>query len=172
MTLFQYIVLILTIAGSLGLFLYGMKLMSESILKVAGERMRSTVTTITSDRWRGIASGMLTTGVLQSSTAITVLTVGLVNAGVVSLPASISIIIGANIGTTVTGWLVSLIGFQIQMSSLSLIIIAFAIPLYLTGKRNSRNWSEFMIGFALLFIGLQLLQNALPDLKSNPEVIA
>jgi phosphate:Na+ symporter len=172
MTIFQYVVLGLTVAGSLGLFLYGMKLMSESILKVAGERMRETVTTITADRWRGIATGVLTTGVLQSSTATTVLTVGLVNAGVVSLPASISIIMGANIGTTVTGWLVSLIGFQVQMSALSLIIIAFAIPLYLAGKRNLRNWSEFMIGFALLFIGLQLLRDALPDLRSNPEVIA
>jgi phosphate:Na+ symporter len=172
MTVFQYIVLILTIAGSLGLFLYGMKLMSESILKVAGARMRSTVTKITSDRWRGVATGIATTGIIQSSTAITVLTVGLVNAGVVSLPASISIIIGANIGTTVTGWLVAMIGFQLKMSVLSLVVVAFAIPLYLAGKRNLRNWAECMIGFALLFISLHLLRDSLPDLQHNPEVIA
>jgi phosphate:Na+ symporter len=138
MSLFQYFILILTIAGSLGLFLYGMKLMSESILKLTGDRLRSILTSITAGRWRGLATGFVTTGIIQSSTAVTVLTVGLVNAGVVSLPGSISMMIGANIGTTITGWLVALIGFNLQMSTLSLIIIAFAIPIYLAGKRNAR----------------------------------
>jgi phosphate:Na+ symporter len=167
----DYIVMVLTIAGSLGLFLYGMKLMSESVLKVAGERLRITLTGITANRWKGIATGFLSTGVLQSSTAITVLTVSLVNAGVVSLYGSVGLIMGANIGTTLTGWLVSFIGFQVNMSSLSLIIIALAIPLYIAGKRIGRHWAEFMIGFALLFIGLQLLQTSLPDFKNNPEII-
>jgi phosphate:Na+ symporter len=171
MSLFQYFILILTIAGSLGLFLYGMKLMSESILKLTGDRLRSILTSITAGRWRGLATGFVTTGIIQSSTAVTVLTVGLVNAGVVSLPGSISMMIGANIGTTITGWLVALIGFNLQMSTLSLIIIAFAIPIYLAGKRNARVWSECMIGFALLFIGLHLLRTSLPDIHENPEMI-
>lgn len=167
----DYVILILTIAGSLGLFLFGMKLMSESVLKVAGERLRATLTGMTSNRWRGIATGFLSTGVLQSSTAVTVLTVSLVHAGVITMVGSVGIIIGSNIGTTLTGWLVSLIGFQMNMSKLSLVVIALAIPLYLAGKRNLRQWAEFMIGFALLFIGLQLLRDSLPDFKNNPEII-
>ncbi len=168
---FKVIVLLLTIAGSLGLFLYGMKLMSESIMKAAGTRLRSTVSGITADRWRGILTGFVSTGILQSSTATTILTVSLVHAGLISLPASISLIMGANIGTTVTGWLVSLIGFNLKMTTLSLVIIAIAIPVYLAGKRRSKNWAEFMIGFAMLFIGLQLLQDSSPDIHNNPGII-
>ncbi|HRZ43053.1 MAG TPA: Na/Pi cotransporter family protein [Bacteroidales bacterium] len=163
--------LILSMAGSLGLFLFGMKLMSEGILKLAGSGLRNVLTNLTSGRLKGVLLGLVSTGILQSSSAITIMTVGFVNAGIISLPASISIILGANIGTTVTGWLVSLLGFQLQMGTLSLVIIAFAIPLNFLGKGAMRNWSEFLIGFALLFIGLQLLRETLPDIQNNPEML-
>ncbi len=157
--------------GSLGLFLFGMKLMSEGILKVGGSKLRRVITNLTAGRWRGVLTGLVSTGVLQSSTAITIMTVSMVNAGILSLPASIGIILGANIGTTVTGWLVSLLGFQLQMTTLSLIIIAFAIPLNFVGKGKARSWSEFMIGFALLFIGLQLLRDTLPNIQDDPGLL-
>lgn len=163
--------LILSMAGSLGLFLFGMKLMSEGILKLAGSSFRKVITNLASGRFKGVMLGLVSTGILQSSSAITIMTVGFVNAGILTLPASISIIMGANIGTTVTGWLVSLLGFQLHMGTLSLVLIAFAIPLNFLGKGASRNWSEFLIGFALLFIGLQLLRETLPDIQSNPEML-
>jgi phosphate:Na+ symporter len=164
-------ILILSLIGSLGLFLFGMKVMSEGILKVAGSGLRKMMTRITSGRWKGFATGLVSTGILQSSTAITVLTVSMVNAEILTLPASISIILGANIGTTVTGWLVSILGLQLHFTSLPLLLLAVAVPLNLAGKGHARNWSEFIIGFALLFLGLQLLKDSLPNIQDEPEIM-
>lgn len=166
------IIQILVLIGSLGLFLYGMKLMSEALQKVAGNRLRSIMAAMTSNRVMGILTGVLVTAIIQSSSATTVMVVSFVNAGLMSLVQSISVIMGANIGTTVTAWIISIFGFKINISDLSLPIIAIALPFIFSKKNTNKNWGEFLVGFALLFMGLDFLKGAVPDIKENPEILA
>lgn len=161
----------LTLVGSLVLFLYGMKLMSEALQKVAGNRMRKILAAMTSNRFLGVLTGVVITGIIQSSSATTVMVVSFVNAGLLSLGESIGVIMGANIGTTVTAWIISLIGFKIKISALALPLIGIGFPLIFSKKNIRKSWGEFIMGFALLFIGLDLLQAAVPDINNNPQIL-
>jgi len=162
----------LTLIGALGFFIYGMKVMSDGIQKVAGSRMRSILSKMTSNRFLGIITGFLITALLQSSSATTVMIVSFVNAGLLSLVESIGVIMGANIGTTITAWLISLLGFKVKISAIALPIIAIGLPMMFSSKANIRSWAEVFIGFALLFMGLDELKNSVPDLKQNPEFLS
>jgi len=162
---------VLTLVGALGLFLYGMKLMSESLQKVAGNKMRQILTAMTSSRIKGVFTGLLVTTTIQSSSATTVMIVSFVNAGLISLIASIGVIMGANIGTTVTAWIIAILGFKVSLSFLSLPLIGISLPLFFSKNSLRKSWGEFIIGFAILFIGLQFLKESVPDIKSNPEAL-
>lgn len=162
---------LMVLIGSLVLFLFGMKMMSEALQKVAGNGMRKILAAMTSNRVFGVLTGLLITGVIQSSSATTVMVVSFVNAGLLSLAESISVIMGANIGTTVTAWIISLIGFKIKMSTLALPLIAIGFPLIFSSHSTRKSWGEFIMGFALLFMGLDLLSKSVPDLKTNPEIL-
>ena len=163
-TVFQ----ILTLLGALGMFLYGMTLMSEGLQKVAG----SILSAMTANSFTRILTGTLITAIIQSSSATTVMIVSFVNAGLLSLTQAVGVIMGANIGTTVTSWLISLLGFTADISTLSipLIGIGFAFMMFKSQKR--KNIGEMIIGFAMLFLGLSFLKDSVPDLSSNPEAIA
>lgn len=167
----NYILPVLTLLGSLGLFLYGMTMMSESLQKVAGNRLRSILAAMTSTPLKRILTGTLITAIIQSSSATTVMVVSFVNAGLLTLTQSVGVIMGANIGTTVTAWLISLLGFKADISALSipLIGIGFALMMFKSVKR--KNIGKLLIGFALLFLGLSFLKNSVPDLSSQPEVL-
>ena len=161
---------ILKLIGSLGLFLFGMKLMSEALQKVAGDRMRNILAKMTSNRIKGVFTGFLVTSAIQSSSATTVMVVSFVNAGLLSLIGAIGVIMGANIGTTVTAWIISLLGFKISISAFSLPLVGISLPLLFSNNRNRKSWGELIIGFAILFMGLQFLKESIPDIKSNPEI--
>ncbi len=162
---------ILKLIGSLGVFLFGMKLMSEALQKVSGSKLRSILAAMTSSRLKGIISGVLITAVIQSSSATTVMLVSFVNAGLINLVESIGIIMGANIGTTVTAWLISLLGFKVQISALSLPLIGITLPLLFSKNDNYKSLGEIALGFALLFIGLDYLKANVPDIRSNPQIL-
>ena len=162
---------LLQLIGALGFFIFGMKVMSDGIQKVAGSKMRSILSKMTSNRFLGITTGFLITALLQSSSATTVMIVSFVNAGLLSLIESIGVIMGANIGTTITAWLISILGFKVKISSIALPIIAIGLPMMFASRANIRSWAEVFIGFALLFMGLDELKNSVPDLKQNPEFL-
>lgn len=145
--------------------------MSESLQKVAGSKMRSILSAMTSNRFLGVLTGFFVTTVVQSSSATTVMLVGFVNAGLLTLKESIGVIMGANIGTTVTGWVITIFGFKVQISEYALPLIAFGIPLIFSKSGNRRSWGEFLVGFALLFMGLDFLKGSVPNIKENPELL-
>ena len=163
---------ILSLIGALGFFIYGMKVMSEGIQKVAGAKMRHILSSMTSNRFKGVFTGFALTSLVQSSSATTVLVVSFVNAGLLSLVESIGVIMGANIGTTITAWLISIVGFKVKIASYALPIIAVGFPMLFFNKDKMKFWGEVLIGFALLFMGLALLKDSVPDIKSNPEILA
>lgn len=158
--------------GSLSLFLYGMKIMSEGLQKIAGDRLRSILTAMTTNRVTGVLTGVLITALIQSSSATTVMVVSFVNAGLISLTQSIGVIMGANIGTTVTAWIISIFGFKVDMAAFALPLIAIAIPFIFSKKSNRKSLGEFMFGFSFLFMGLSYLKANAPDLSHNPEMLA
>jgi phosphate:Na+ symporter len=160
----------LTLFGALSLFLFGMKVMSEGIQKLAGDKMRSILGAMTSNRFLGVLTGFLITTLVQSSSASTVMLVSFVNAGLLSLVQSVGVIMGANIGTTTTAWLISILGFKLNISSLSLPIIGIAFPMLYFSKDKLNSLGETLLGFALLFMGLGLLQKSVPDLHSNTQM--
>lgn len=162
----------LTLLGSLGFFIYGMKVMSEGIQKVAGSKMRQILSAMTSNRFKGVFTGFLITSLIQSSSATTVLVVSFVNAGLLSLVESIGVIMGANIGTTITAWLISIIGFKVKIEAYALPIIAFGFPLLFVNRSKVKSWGEVAIGFALLFMGLAQLKASVPDIGGSPEILA
>jgi len=162
----------LTLIGALGFFLYGMKVMSESLQKVAGDKMRDILAKMTSNPVKGVLTGVLITAIIQSSSATTVMVVSFVNAGLLNLIESIGVIMGANIGTTVTAWLISLLGFKFSISIISLPLIGLGFPLLFSKKNKRKFWGEFIIGFAMLFLGLDFLKNSVPDIKSHPEIFS
>jgi phosphate:Na+ symporter len=163
---------ILSLIGALGFFIYGMKVMSEGIQKAAGAKMRNILSSMTSNRFKGVFTGFALTSLVQSSSATTVLVVSFVNAGLLSLVESIGVIMGANIGTTITAWLISIVGFKVKIASYALPIIAVGFPMLFFNKDKVKFWGEVLIGFALLFMGLALLKDSVPDIKSNPEILS
>ena len=162
----------LTLVGALGMFLYGMKVMSEGLQKVAGDKLRSILSVMTTNRFTGVLTGILITALIQSSSATTVMVVSFVNAGLLTLTQSISVIMGANVGTTVTAWIISLFGFKVDISVFSLPLIGLCIPLIFSGKSKRKSWGEFLMGFAFLFMGLSYLKSSVPDLQSNPQILS
>ena len=163
---------IFTLLGALGMFLYGMNLMSSGLQKAAGDRLRSFLSAMTSSPFKGVVTGVGITSVIQSSSATTVMVVSFVNAGLLTLAQAISVIMGANIGTTVTAWLVSWLGFKADISILAVPLMALGFILSISKKGQRRNISELIVGFSLLFLGLSLMKNSVPDLSSNPEVLS
>ena len=161
---------ILTLIGALGLFLYGMKVMSEGLQRSAGEGLRSILQSMTRNRFTGLFTGFVTTSVVQSSSATTVMLVGFVNAGLVTLRQAIGVIMGANIGTTVTFWLVSYLGFKFSITSLSLPAIGVGMVLLLVRRFRLTDLGATIVGFGLLFLGLDFLKDSVPDLRQHPEI--
>ena len=162
---------IFTLLGALGMFLYGMNLMSSGLQKAAGDKLRTFLSAMTSNPAKGVLTGLGVTSIIQSSSATTVMVVSFVNAGLLTLAQAISVIMGANIGTTVTAWMVAWLGFKADISIL-------AVPLMLLGflfsnsKKNQRqNIGELIVGFSLLFLGLSFMKNSVPDLRQTPEVL-
>ena len=157
---------ILSILGSLGVFLYGMKVMSEGVQSVAGDKMRLAMATMTQNRFTGMLTGLFTTGLIQSSSATTVLVVSFVNAGLLTLVQSIGVIMGANLGTTVTAWIIAIIG-KFSIAKIALPIIGVGLPFFFVGKNKYKSFGEVLIGFGLLFFGLGLLKGAVPDVRGS-----
>lgn len=162
----------LALLGSLALFLYGMKIMSEGLQKFAGDRLRNILTAMTTNRVTGVLTGTLITALVQSSSATTVMVVSFVNAGLLTLSQSISVIMGANIGTTVTAWIISALGFKVDISVFALPLLAFGVPLLFSQKSSRKSIGEFIFGFSFLFMGLDLLKKNAPDLSQNPDMLA
>ena len=163
---------ILTLVGALGMFLYGMNMMSSGLQKAAGDRLRNFLSAMTSNPFKGVLTGLGITSVIQSSSATTVMVVSFVNAGLLTLAQAISVIMGANIGTTVTAWLVSWLGFKADISILAVPLMALGFVFSLSKKDKRRNISELIVGFSLLFLGLSLMKNSVPDLQQTPEVLS
>ncbi len=162
---------IIQILGALAFFIFGMKMMSEGIQRAAGSQLRGFLGNMTKNRVLGVLTGFLITALVQSSSATTVMTVSFVNAGLLSLMESAGVMMGANIGTTITGWLVSVLGFKIKLSAYSIPLFAIGVPMLFMNKGKVKYWGEFIVGFAILFLGLSALKDAVPDIKHNPEVL-
>jgi phosphate:Na+ symporter len=163
------------ILGSLGIFLFGMKVLSEGIQKTAGEKMRQVMATMTHNRLAGVGTGFFTTCLLQSSSATTVIVVSFVNAGLLTLVESIGVIMGANLGTTLTAWIIAIVG-KFSLAKVALPIIGIGTPFIFIGKGKWKSMGEILIGFGLLFYGLGALKDAVPDVKSmlastDPEIV-
>ncbi|MEA2103409.1 MAG: Na/Pi cotransporter family protein [Candidatus Cloacimonadota bacterium] len=165
------IIRLLQIFGSLGVFLYGMRVMSDGLQKVAGERLQKILHYMTKNRVIAVITGIIITAFIQSSSATTVMLVSFVNAGLLTLVKAIGVIMGANIGTTVTTWLVSLVGFKFKITAIALPIAGLSLPFLFAKSRTLRDTGEIIIGFALLFLGLMFLKNSVPDIHSNPEIL-
>lgn len=156
---------IFSLAGSLALFLYGMKTMSEGLEKFAGDRLRSILSAMTKNRVMGVLTGILVTALIQSSSATTVMVVSFVNAGLMTLMQSIGVIMGANIGTTVTAWLISAIGFKVDIAAFAIPLFAIGMPLFFSKKSKKKNIGEFIFGFSFLFMGLSFLQQSANEMN-------
>ncbi len=161
--------ILIQVLGGLGIFIYGMKLLSESLQRVAGERLRSFLSSMTRNRVSSVISGSVITASIQSSSATTVLVVGFVNAGLMQLPQAVGVIMGANIGTTVTAWIVSLLGFKFNIMLFALPAISLGVLFHFSKKESRSGWGSFLIGFGLLFLGLDYLKSAVPDSAKDPE---
>ncbi len=162
---------IFTLFGALGMFLYGMNMMSSGLQKASGDKMRGFLSAMTSNPFKGVLTGLGITSVIQSSSATTVMVVGFVNAGLLTLAQAIGVIMGANIGTTVTAWLVSWLGFKADISILAVPLMALGFLFSNSKKNNRQNIGEFIVGFSLLFIGLSFMKDSVPDLNETPEVL-
>ncbi len=165
-TIFDFLQLI----GSLGIFLYGMKVFSDGLQKVAGGKLRAILKGMTTTRFRGIFTGFGATTVTQSSTTTTVMVVSFVNAGLITFIESTGVIMGANIGTTVTAWMVAIFGFKMEITPIAIMLIGVFFPFMFVGKEKLRSLAEAMIGFGILFIGLEFIKNAVPSISENPEM--
>jgi len=163
---------ILTLLGALGMFLFGMNMMSSGLQKAAGDRLRKLLSSITSNRFKGVMTGLVITSIIQSSSATTVMVVGFVNAGLLTLLQAIGVIMGANIGTTMTAWIISLLGFKADISILAVPLMALGFILSMMKSNKRKHIGEFVIGFALLFLGLSFMKSSVPDLQSSPEILS
>jgi phosphate:Na+ symporter len=167
-TFFDFLQLI----GALGIFIFGMKVFSDALQKVAGNKLRGILKGMTKNRFVGILTGFGTTSITQSSTTTTVMVVSLVNAGLLTFIESTGVIMGANIGTTITAWMVSIFGFKFQITPIAISIIGIFFPFLFANNNKLKNIAETMIGFGILFIGLEFIKNAVPDVGENPEIFA
>jgi phosphate:Na+ symporter len=165
--LFRLLVLI----GALGMFIYGMKVMSEGLQQAAGDRLRNMLASITSNRVKGVFTGFGITSIVQSSSVTTVMTVSFVNAGLLTLRQSAGVMMGANIGTTITAWLILIFGFKVSLSSYALIFIAFGAPMIFFAKGKMKYWGAAIVGFALLFMGLGELKHSVPSLGADSSIV-
>ena len=162
---------IFTLLGALGMFLYGMNLMSSGLQKASGDKLRSFLSAMTSNPFKGVLTGLGITSIIQSSSATTVMVVSFVNAGLLTLSQAIGVIMGANIGTTVTAWLVAWLGFKADISILAIPLMLFGF-LFSNSKKNQRqNIGELIVGFCLLFLGLSFMKESVPDLNETPQVL-
>ena len=163
---------LLCLIGAVCLFLYGMKVMSEGLQKAAGDRLRNILSAMTRNRLTGTVTGMIITALIQSSSASTVMVVSFVNAGLMTLSQAMSVIFGANVGTTFTAWIIALFGFKVNMSAFMLPLLGLAVPLTMMSSSRKKSIGEFLIGFAFLFMGLDMISKYVPDLQANPEMFA
>ncbi len=161
----------ISLLGSVCLFLYGMKVMSEGLQKVAGDRLRTILGAMTRNRFAGVLTGILITALIQSSSASTVMVVSFVNAGLMSLAQSMAVIFGANVGTTVTTWIISAFSFEVNISDYSILLLAVGVPMLFMKKGFYKSLGEFLIGFCFLFMGLDLISHYVPNLQENPEML-
>lgn len=162
---------VLQIVGSLGLFLFGMRTMSDGIQKAAGERLQSILNFMTGNRISAVLTGLAITAIIQSSSATTVMVVSFVNAGLLKLVQAVGVIMGANIGTTFTGWVVAILGFKVKISAMALPAIGIGFPLLMIKRLDKQDLGEAIVGFGLLFLGLSFLKNSVPDIKQHPEML-
>ena len=160
-----------TLLGALGMFLYGMNLMSSGLQKAAGERLRGFLSAMTSNPIKGVLTGLGITSIIQSSSATTVMVVSFVNAGLLTLTQAIGVIMGANIGTTITAWMVSWLGFKADISILAIPLMLFGFLFSNSKKDKRKNIGELIVGFSLLFLGLSFMKESVPDLRQTPEVL-
>lgn len=166
----QTFVNIFSLLGSLGLFLYGMKIMSEGLEKFAGDRLRNILAAMTKNRVMGVLTGISVTALIQSSSASTVMVISFVNAGLMTLTQAIGVIMGANVGTTVTAWIISAIGFKVNIAAFALPLLAIGIPLVFSGNSQRKSIGEFVFGFSFLFMGLSFLQESAENLQVGNAV--
>lgn len=163
---------LLQLIGSLGIFIFGMKIFSEGLQKIAGSRLKGILSGMTRNRVTGVITGFGTTAITQSSTTTTVMAVSFVNAGLLTFVQSTGVIMGANIGTTITAWMVSLFGFKFQITPLALAIIGIFFAFLFSGNNRLRSIAETMVGFGILFIGLEFIKDSVPDIAANPGMFA
>ncbi len=163
---------IFTLLGALGMFLYGMNLMSSGLQKAAGDKLRGFLSAMTSNPFKRVLTGLGITAIIQSSSATTVMVVSFVNAGLLTLVQAIGVIMGANIGTTVTAWLVAWLGFKADISILAVPLMLFGFLFSNSKKNQYKNIGELIVGFSLLFLGLSLMKESVPDLSQTPEILA
>lgn len=162
----------LQLIGSLGIFIFGMKIFSEGLQKMAGSRLKGILSGMTRNRLTGVVTGFGTTAITQSSTTTTVMAVSFVNAGLLTFVQSTGVIMGANIGTTITAWMVSLFGFKFQITPIALAVIGIFFAFLFSKNTRLRNIAEAMVGFGIIFIGLEFIKGAVPDINTNPEIFA
>ena len=162
---------VFTLLGALGIFLYGMNLMSSGLQKAAGERLRGFLSAMTSNPLKGVLTGVGITAIIQSSSATTVMVVSFVNAGLLTLVQAIGVIMGANIGTTITAWMVAFLGFKADISILAIPMMLFGFLFSNSKKDQYKNIGELIVGFSLLFLGLSFMKESVPDLRQTPEVL-
>ncbi|MGM0738138.1 MAG: Na/Pi cotransporter family protein [Bacteroidota bacterium] len=163
---------LLQLIGALGIFIYGMKIFSEGLQKVAGNKMRRIVKGMTTNRVTGIVTGFTATAITQSSSTTTVMVVSFVNAGLLTFMESTGVIMGANIGTTVTAWMVSIFGFRFQITPIAVSLIGIFFPFLFVRNNKLKHVAEAMIGFGILFIGLEFIKDSVPDIQDNPQIFA
>ncbi|MDE6392987.1 MAG: Na/Pi cotransporter family protein [Muribaculaceae bacterium] len=161
----------ISLLGSVCLFLYGMKVMSEGLQKVAGDRLRNILGIMTRNRVTGVLTGVLITALIQSSSASTVMVVSFVNAGLMSLAQAMAVIFGANVGTTATTWIISAFSFEVNISDYSILLLAAGVPMMFMKKSAYKSMGEFLVGFCFLFMGLDLISHYVPNLQENPEML-
>ncbi|MCM1370088.1 MAG: Na/Pi cotransporter family protein [Candidatus Amulumruptor caecigallinarius] len=161
----------ISLLGAVCLFLYGMKVMSEGLQKVAGDRLRNILNIMTRNRVTGVITGILITALIQSSSASTVMVVSFVNAGLMSLGQAMAVIFGANVGTTATTWIISAFSFEVNISDYSILLLAIGVPLMFMKKSTYKSLGEFIVGFCFLFMGLDLISTYVPNLQENPEML-
>lgn len=162
----------LQLIGSLGIFIFGMKIFSEGLQKIAGSRLKGILGGMTQNRISGVVTGFATTAITQSSTTTTVMAVSFVNAGLLTFVQSTGVIMGANIGTTITAWMVAIFGFKTQITPIALAVIGIFFAFLFSGNSRLRNIAETMVGFGILFIGLEFIKGSVPDINTNPEIFA
>ncbi len=161
----------ISLLGSVCMFLYGMKVMSEGLQKVAGDRLRNILGIMTRNRVTGVLTGILITALIQSSSASTVMVVSFVNAGLMSLNQAMAVIFGANVGTTATTWIISAFSFEVNISDYSILLLAAGVPMMFMKKSAYKSMGEFLVGFCFLFMGLDLISTYVPNLQENPDML-